>query len=85
MSKIGKQILNIPTGTTVTLTDGILKVKGPKGELSRVFRDEIGITVKDGNITLNPVKKDIFSIKDFFIRDRIYLKSENGALLCLDK
>src|SRR3989344_3521462 len=60
MSKIGKQILNIPIGTTVTLIDGVLSVKGPKGENIRSFRNEIEITIKDGNITLAPLKKDMF-------------------------
>lgn len=35
MSRIGKQIITIPTGVTLTQgADGALTVKGPKGELS---------------------------------------------------
>jgi large subunit ribosomal protein L6 len=61
MSRIGKQIIAIPNGTTVTLTDGLLKVVGGKGELSRVFKDDIGITIADNQITLLPKKMTIES------------------------
>ena len=59
MSKIGKQIINIPSGTTVTLTGGILKVKGPKGELSRPVRSEVVFNVASDNITLAPGNSEI--------------------------
>jgi large subunit ribosomal protein L6 len=35
MSRIGKKPVDIPAGVTVTVADGQIKVKGPKGELSR--------------------------------------------------
>lgn len=35
MSRIGKQIIKIPTGVNVELTEKSIKVKGPKGEISR--------------------------------------------------
>ena len=35
MSRIGKKLITIPKGVTVTLNEGLLKVKGPKGELSQ--------------------------------------------------
>ena len=38
MSRIGKQIIEIPSGVTVSMTDGVLTVKGSKGELKRTFR-----------------------------------------------
>ncbi len=34
MSRIGIQPVKIPQGVTVTLSSGVLKVKGPKGELT---------------------------------------------------
>lgn len=45
MSRVGKQQLVIPSGTTVTFTDGIMTVTGPKGTLSRQFTDAIAITL----------------------------------------
>jgi len=33
MSRIGKAPIEIPSGVNVTISDGVVKVKGPKGEL----------------------------------------------------
>jgi large subunit ribosomal protein L6 len=41
MSRIGKQIVKIPNGVNLTLTDGVLAVKGPKGELKKEFKTNI--------------------------------------------
>lgn len=54
MSRIGKQIIVIPEKTEVTQRDGFITVKGPLGELSRAFKDEIGITITGKEITLIP-------------------------------
>ena len=35
MSRIGKSIITIPTGVTVSFADNLVTVKGPKGELSQ--------------------------------------------------
>ena len=50
MSRIGRAPIEIPAGVTVTVSeDNLVKVKGPKGELSRQISQEMKITV-DGNI-----------------------------------
>jgi large subunit ribosomal protein L6 len=59
MSRIGRQIIAIPEKVTVTLTDGLLSVKGPKGELKREFKPVVAITINGSQITLEPQKKDI--------------------------
>src|SRR3989344_8021581 len=59
MSKIGKQIIKIPPGTTVTQTDGRVTVKGPKGELARSFRPLIEIEINGEEITLLPKGLDV--------------------------
>jgi large subunit ribosomal protein L6 len=35
MSRIGKLPISIPSGVTVAQKDGVVTVKGPKGELSQ--------------------------------------------------
>ena len=35
MSRIGKLPIAIPAGVTVSLNEGVVTVKGPKGELQR--------------------------------------------------
>ena len=52
MSRIGKLPVPIPDGVTVTVDGNTVKVKGPKGELTRTLPG--GITVaREGDSTLN--------------------------------
>lgn len=46
MSRIGKQIIDIPSGVEVSITENSIKVKGPKGELTFAFHPAITL-VKD--------------------------------------
>ena len=48
MSRIGKLPINIPAGTTVTVKDSVVTVKGPKGELTQKIAPEIEISIEDG-------------------------------------
>jgi len=52
MSRIGKRPVPIPTGVTVSLTDGGVTVKGPKGELSRTLPAEMKIEVRDQEVVV---------------------------------
>src|SRR3990167_11563533 len=61
MSRIGKQEIVIPAGVLVTQSDNTLTVKGPKGTLSKNFRDDIIITVTDKIVTLDIKRNDKFS------------------------
>lgn len=56
MSRIGKQIIELPANTTATVHAGTFTVKGPLGELSRTFKSDIGITVEGNTVTLTPVR-----------------------------
>lgn len=61
MSRIGKQEILIPVGVKVAQNGNTISVTGPKGTLSKVFRDDVVITVTDKNITLNIKRNDKFS------------------------
>lgn len=61
MSRIGKQEILIPTAVKVTQSGDTLSVVGPKGSLSRAFRDDITILVSGASITLNIKRNDKFS------------------------
>lgn len=52
MSRIGKLPIAIPAGVTVTLNDGVVTVKGPKGEMSQKVDSSIIVKIEDANITL---------------------------------
>lgn len=53
MSRIGKAIISIPSGVTVSEKDGVVTVKGPKGELSQELTGGITLEQKDGELTVN--------------------------------
>ncbi|MEX2052134.1 MAG: 50S ribosomal protein L6 [Candidatus Paceibacterota bacterium] len=65
MSRIGKQEILIPAGVKVTQSatseGGVITVTGPKGAISKVFRDDIAITVGESNIKLDIKRNDKFS------------------------
>jgi large subunit ribosomal protein L6 len=52
MSRIGRKPIPVPSGVTVTIDGSNVKVKGPKGELERRIRPEIGLEQADGELTV---------------------------------
>lgn len=50
MSRIGKLPISIPSGVDVTMKDGVVYVKGPKGELSQKIDPSIIVKIADGEI-----------------------------------
>ena len=50
MSRIGKAPVAVPSGVDVTIADGSITVKGPKGTLSRTIPGGITITQDDGTL-----------------------------------
>jgi large subunit ribosomal protein L6 len=59
MSRLGKQPFQIPAGVAVTIDNGVLEVKGPKGTLSRPVRNDITFTIEGDVLTLTPGKTDL--------------------------
>ncbi|KMJ56802.1 50S ribosomal protein L6 [Bacillus sp. LL01] len=52
MSRVGKKPIEIPTGVTITNDNNTVTVKGPKGELTRTFSQELAITVEENVLTV---------------------------------
>ena len=52
MSRIGKRIISIPEGVTVTEEDNVVIVKGPKGELRQEMLKDISMKQENNEITL---------------------------------
>lgn len=50
MSRIGKQPVQIPSGVTVTIKDGTITAKGPKGELIFKPHPRIVLKMEDKNV-----------------------------------
>jgi large subunit ribosomal protein L6 len=55
MSRIGKVPVVIPTGVDVTIDANIVRVKGPKGDLSKEFSNLAMISKEDNSIVVAPV------------------------------
>lgn len=53
MSRIGKSIITIPAGVTVTQNEGVVTVKGPKGELIQELTEGITLEQEDGVLTFS--------------------------------
>jgi len=49
MSRIGKNPVVIPAGVTVDVKDGVITVKGKKGQLTQEYSD-VTITIEDGQV-----------------------------------
>lgn len=54
MSRIGKMPITIPNGVTVEVSQGnVVKVKGPKGELTQQVDKDLEIKIEDGVLTVH--------------------------------
>ena len=54
MSRIGKKPIAIPENTEVAIVDGLVTVKGPKGELSLAYKPVVDVAVENGEVTVTP-------------------------------
>jgi large subunit ribosomal protein L6 len=52
MSRIAKKPIALPPKTEATYAAGVMTVKGPLGSLSKNFRDDIGVVIENGEVTL---------------------------------
>ncbi len=43
MSRIGKKVIAVPAGVTVSFENGVVTVKGPKGQLTREIKGNIDV------------------------------------------
>jgi large subunit ribosomal protein L6 len=50
MSRIGKKPIPLAKGVEARIEAGMVKVKGPKGELNQAIVDRVSVVVEDGNI-----------------------------------
>ena len=52
MSRIGKKSIALPAGVTVTFANGVVTVKGSKGELTREIKGAIDVKVEAGSVSV---------------------------------
>lgn len=58
MSRIGRKPITIPSGVTVSVDGSTVKVKGPKGELSRTFEPTMKVRVENNEMLVERPNDD---------------------------
>lgn len=58
MSRIGKAPIAIPAGVDVKIEKNVVTVKGPKGELSQSFHEDLTVKVEDGHLIVTRPSDD---------------------------
>lgn len=58
MSRIGRKVIAIPKGVTVTSKDGALTVKGPKGQLQQHVPSEISVKIEGEELLFTRASDD---------------------------
>ncbi len=65
MSRIGKKTIEIPKGVEVTVSGSEVRVKGPKGTLSRIVHNTMAVAVEGHELKVTP-KANLDECKNFF-------------------
>jgi large subunit ribosomal protein L6 len=55
MSRIGKLPIEIPQGVKVSMSESVVKVEGPKGNLSRKIMDSVTIEIANNAVTVSRI------------------------------
>lgn len=54
MSRVGKLPVKVPAGVTVSIDGSVVKVKGPKGELTQSFDGSVGFELTNNEVIVKP-------------------------------
>lgn len=52
MSRVGRSPIDLPKGVTLTIAEGLVTVKGPKGQLEVPVSTRLGVAQEDGTVTV---------------------------------
>jgi large subunit ribosomal protein L6 len=52
MSRVGKAPIDLPQGVEVQVEGGLIRVRGPKGELEQRLRPEVQVSVEEGQLVV---------------------------------
>jgi large subunit ribosomal protein L6 len=65
MSKIAKLPVNLPASNTISIEPGLIKIKGPNGELTQLVHEDVVISFDDNHRKLTFLPKDINNQKSW--------------------
>lgn len=54
MSRVGKKIIPIPSGVTITVAGPLVSAKGSKGELTLTMHSDMTVTMNDQSLIISP-------------------------------
>ena len=54
MSRIGKKLVDLPSGVTASVSGQTVEVKGPKGTRTFTATDDVTLTVEDNAVSVTP-------------------------------
>ena len=77
MSRVGNNPVSIPEGVEVKVENGLVTVKGPKGELSQQVEDCVQVNVEDGNISFSRISE----AKDHKAKHGLYRSLVNNMVV----
>jgi len=52
MSRVGRKAVTLPKGVEVKVADGLVRVKGPKGEISKTLHPRVSVVVENGQVVV---------------------------------
>jgi large subunit ribosomal protein L6 len=59
MSRVGKQPIKLPAGTSARLEAGFVVVKGPKGELKEKLNDLVKLEIKQDEVIVSVAREEV--------------------------
>lgn len=71
MSRIGRQTITIPDSVTISLNEGVVTVKGPKGELAEFIPTGIKVEVQDIGVVVKRTNEALQSKANHGLMNRL--------------
>ncbi len=58
MSRIGNKLIALPEGVSVEINGQTVTVKGPKGSLTKTFKENVNVKVEENNIVVTRINDE---------------------------
>lgn len=59
MSRIGKQVISLPEKTEISVSGGLVSVKGPGGEIQKKLHPLVEVRIEGQDVTVHPKKESL--------------------------
>lgn len=85
MSRVGKLPINIPQGVSVSIGDGGIEVKGPKGVLNLALHPAISVIVDNNILSVTPSEETRTSRQQHGLRRTLLANAVHGVTKGFEK